>query len=168
MASDLYISLVELKEIQIENQNRTLWKRCFISGSSNVEGALEAQLLPFRSLLHEAMPSYAELALLVQVDEWDANRPYFNHPDRGDCYFNWKTIVAATTPTELNYIQARYNNNRPFIRYENDGVYCHIQSYKLREILVTYLLRVKAIEDAEICKSPTGLSENEEEKPRAP
>jgi hypothetical protein len=107
------------------------------------------------------MPSYAELAALVQVDAHDTTRPLWQHPDRGDCYFNFKTIVAATSPEELNYIKHRWNNTGPLIRYEDDGVYCHVPSYKLREMLVTYLLRVKDLEAADCCKSPGGLSETE-------
>lgn len=101
---------------------------------------------------------YALDALLTQIDEHDASRPLFQHPVRGDCYFAWSTIVAATSPSQLDHIMIRYNIACPYIRFETDGqIYLHIQSYALREILVTYMASVKALSDAEFGQEPSVL-----------
>ena len=104
------------------------------------------------------MPPTCTYALLTQIDAHDASRPLFQHPVRGDCYFAWSTIVAATSPSQLDHIMIRYNIACPYIRFETDGqIYLHIQSYALREILVTYLDCVKAMLDAEFGQEPSVL-----------
>ena len=110
------------------------------------------KLEPVTSSASRAMPP--KHALLTQID-WDPNpsRPVFQHPVRGDCYFAWSTIVSATSPSQIDHIMATYNNVSPFIRYESDGIFVHVQSYALREILVTYLERGQ---------EPSGLESTDE------
>ena len=110
-----------------------------------------------KSLLHAAMqPLRPTNHQLTQIDAYDPIGPFFGHPVRGDCCFSYATVVAATSPGQLDHIMAVWNGVHPPLLFEDDGIYVHVQSLALREILVTYLGGVKAILDAQFGDEPSG------------
>ena len=117
-----------------------------------------------KSLLHAAMqPLRPTNHQLTQNVAYDQIGPCFGHPVRGDCYFSYAIVVAATSPGQLDHIMAVWKGINPSLLFEDNGIYVHVQSFALREILVTYLGRVKAILGAQFGEEPSGGGESADE-----